>query len=768
MIDAPISDLISKDLRRWFKEKWVDVSRKDKDGKHPPCGRGEAKTDSKGYPKCRPSKKVSKDTPKTSRSMSPKEKKAATRRKRSKPQGVGGKPTIVKNIFDNISPQQARAMAFSLSSPFDYMDYGEEELPEVMMDNKDDPCCSAAKDKLAQAWADSNNLTDENHQILRDQFARISCEEFRSMLETDVTAQSMIRRGNPRGYEILERDRKIMAEWDECASESFSGDFTASADPFEATWDSINKNIFDNLPKDQMIEALAGSGKINTLRQMIESQFGERAEVKTDGGDDPCCDDVREKWSMAYSRVVGDAHYDIEEEGQSCDETREELEEWADGRFGENRTHDYGEQINRALQGIASSLLSEWDECAKESFSGDFTASADPFEATWDLISKDFYFDERGKRMGEGGTFVGPSAYGITQIDDAKGRRTGIKGLFSNRRRNNEAIVEDGKPSSQNTILTDDHINDTRNTRRFDTKPYDSSERKERGEDATPNDAQFRRGASLPRTKQVATDMPYYRAKRFTDMEGNEMDSKGKEEGWGVWDRTGKRQFRSDFNKPIHFEGQKRNYATHVGANLSTYGEGMQQGDYDEDEAIQRIASTLAHEHTHAAIDEDLKEAVKRGDLPSDHLAAAHEIGAHVGEYAELDDKQMEMRVNNRLQRHPNTSSFNYAGHTPEKFQGYKNQIKMPKMAQSSDDIKQASFDQAWSPIVKGRFHGYSRSSISDRPYRQAEHRVWDVSRKVKRERTKRRYARNKSRGTVRPAMRRQLGAGGKRASTKR
>ena len=100
MIDTPISDIISKDLRRWFKEKWVDVSRKDKDGKHPPCGRDEAKTDSKGYPKCRPSKKVSDKTPKTSRSMSQKDKKAATRRKRSKPQGVGGKPTVVKSNFD--------------------------------------------------------------------------------------------------------------------------------------------------------------------------------------------------------------------------------------------------------------------------------------------------------------------------------------------------------------------------------------------------------------------------------------------------------------------------------------------------------------------------------------------------------------------------------------------------------------------------------------------------------------------------------------------
>ena len=88
--------MLTKDLRRWFKEKWVDVSRKDKDGKHPPCGRSEADTSSRGYPKCRPSKKVSDKTPKTTKGTSAKEKKAMTRRKRSKPQGVGGKPTMVK------------------------------------------------------------------------------------------------------------------------------------------------------------------------------------------------------------------------------------------------------------------------------------------------------------------------------------------------------------------------------------------------------------------------------------------------------------------------------------------------------------------------------------------------------------------------------------------------------------------------------------------------------------------------------------------------
>ena len=92
--------LIVKNLNRWFKEKWVDVSRKDKDGKHPPCGRSKAKKGSKGYPKCRPSVKVSRKTPKTSGEMTSGQKRAATKRKRSKKQGVGGKPTIVKSPME--------------------------------------------------------------------------------------------------------------------------------------------------------------------------------------------------------------------------------------------------------------------------------------------------------------------------------------------------------------------------------------------------------------------------------------------------------------------------------------------------------------------------------------------------------------------------------------------------------------------------------------------------------------------------------------------
>lgn len=84
-------------LRRWLKEKWVNIAEKDKDGKHPPCGRSKAK--SGAYPKCRPSRKVNKKTPETTNTMSKKDKESATEQKRRKERknpkkGKGNKPTF--------------------------------------------------------------------------------------------------------------------------------------------------------------------------------------------------------------------------------------------------------------------------------------------------------------------------------------------------------------------------------------------------------------------------------------------------------------------------------------------------------------------------------------------------------------------------------------------------------------------------------------------------------------------------------------------------
>jgi hypothetical protein len=89
---------VTEDLGRWFKEKWVDVSKKV-DGKHPPCGRKDA--DGKSYPKCRPSKKVSKETPKVASSYNKDEKKKMTQQKRRAEKkdpkvGKGNAPTMTR------------------------------------------------------------------------------------------------------------------------------------------------------------------------------------------------------------------------------------------------------------------------------------------------------------------------------------------------------------------------------------------------------------------------------------------------------------------------------------------------------------------------------------------------------------------------------------------------------------------------------------------------------------------------------------------------
>ena len=62
-------------LTRWFKEKWVDV----KTGK--PCGR--QKGEKRGYPACRPKKRVSSKTPKTVGEMTAAEKARFKREKTS-------------------------------------------------------------------------------------------------------------------------------------------------------------------------------------------------------------------------------------------------------------------------------------------------------------------------------------------------------------------------------------------------------------------------------------------------------------------------------------------------------------------------------------------------------------------------------------------------------------------------------------------------------------------------------------------------------------
>jgi len=76
-------------LKRWFKEKWVDV----RSGK--PCGR--RKGEKRGTPYCRPSKRVSKKTPATASEITTSQKRKRVSQKKRLGQPAG-KPRRVESI----------------------------------------------------------------------------------------------------------------------------------------------------------------------------------------------------------------------------------------------------------------------------------------------------------------------------------------------------------------------------------------------------------------------------------------------------------------------------------------------------------------------------------------------------------------------------------------------------------------------------------------------------------------------------------------------
>ena len=77
-------------LKEWFKQDWVDIGSKKKGGGFNKCGRKSASGSKRKYPKCVPAAKAAR--------MTDSQRRSAVARKRSKPQGVGGKPTNVRTF----------------------------------------------------------------------------------------------------------------------------------------------------------------------------------------------------------------------------------------------------------------------------------------------------------------------------------------------------------------------------------------------------------------------------------------------------------------------------------------------------------------------------------------------------------------------------------------------------------------------------------------------------------------------------------------------
>ena len=108
---------MNEDLRKWFSQNWVDISRKKKGGGHPPCGASadkgvRAKDSSKKYPKCVPANKA--------KNMSKKQKKSAVTRKRRAPNEPGSpdnvRTDVKKESWENWKPKSKEVYSSGLPS----------------------------------------------------------------------------------------------------------------------------------------------------------------------------------------------------------------------------------------------------------------------------------------------------------------------------------------------------------------------------------------------------------------------------------------------------------------------------------------------------------------------------------------------------------------------------------------------------------------------------------------------------------------------------
>ena len=96
-----ITENLDENLRKWFKQRWVNIGKKKKGGGHPPCGTSGKK---RGYAKCVPASKAA--------SMTKKQKASATRRKRAaqNKKGRGGTSSLKgggkKPIYVSTKPKK--------------------------------------------------------------------------------------------------------------------------------------------------------------------------------------------------------------------------------------------------------------------------------------------------------------------------------------------------------------------------------------------------------------------------------------------------------------------------------------------------------------------------------------------------------------------------------------------------------------------------------------------------------------------------------------
>ena len=97
-------------LKEWFKQDWVDIGAKKKGGGFKKCGRKSASGSKRKYPKCVPAAKAAR--------MTDSQRRSAVARKRSKAQGVGGKPTNVPTFAKRKKASMSGYMGPAINSEY--------------------------------------------------------------------------------------------------------------------------------------------------------------------------------------------------------------------------------------------------------------------------------------------------------------------------------------------------------------------------------------------------------------------------------------------------------------------------------------------------------------------------------------------------------------------------------------------------------------------------------------------------------------------------
>jgi len=234
-------------LRKWFKQSWVDVSRKV-DGKHPPCGAsaGKGGRDSdpqRAYPKCVPARKAA--------SMTSKQKKSATSRKRKaerKP-GARGKVDWVKTeqqLFET-QPQPYRNTWRGSTAKYD-PDYFDLET-ETLDDEQGKPI--AERDRLVPKpnLRFRLDLKPQQGVIYRG----MSAQEYENILRTGQIQSKG-------GHNIGDEQKGLTYySTDPSTAESYASSF--APDQYRPTWQAPAYVVAVKAPSADIIKRVPGTGE---------------------------------------------------------------------------------------------------------------------------------------------------------------------------------------------------------------------------------------------------------------------------------------------------------------------------------------------------------------------------------------------------------------------------------------------------------------------------------------------------------------------------